>query len=153
MSRQKWHTRLREIAARNPNALPEFLRGAARAQAWDRVEWYRSAQDEVPPYGVARPILTMLEWLREKSLLTPKGHLALAKGLKARELHTLSLARSMVLPRRQTFLDRVYEDWHGRWAANLAIGGEQGMRDDAKNDLEKLWRKENGPSSRTIVLP
>ena len=144
MSKRKWHDRAREIAARNPGALPPFMRTQVRELAWDRVNWQASLQPEVSVVALARPILLVLEWLDGRGLLAPAGKAALLAGRQGEALATLSLEPSMVLPRARSFLDRHYAQWHDAWCANLVMAGTAEMAGDAKQWLDGLWSSGEG---------
>jgi len=97
----KWVKRLREIAARNPDALPMWLRNPAPEKAWYRITW--QTDGGVPADDAARPVIVMLNWLASRKKLTRQG-MAVLKSAQAGDIGSLALTHSLVDPIAACFL-------------------------------------------------
>lgn len=130
----KWLKRVREIAARNPDALPKWMRHASAEKTWYRVSWQTEAG--VGAEDAARPVVMMLDWLCRRGLLTRAG-MATLKSAQGGALGSLVLASSMVAPKGAAFLDAYWDSWWESHGINLSIGAE--CSDAALAAIEQCW--------------
>jgi len=132
-----WKQRVREIAARNPNALHPILResrpGAAPGEkVWDRAEWQTKGEGGIRPDDAARPILLVLRWLHRHQLLTERGVAMLSVPAE-----NVALTSSLVLPSAAQFLDSHYKTWQATEGISLILEGCMASR--AEEALDQLW--------------
>jgi hypothetical protein len=130
----KWVKRLREIDARNPDALPEWLRRPSHEKVWYRVSW--QTDGGISPEDAARPVIMMLDWLARRGLLTRQGKTAL-KSAQGGEVGFLMLAPSMVEPKAVAFLDAYWDKWWESKGINLTISSA--CADAAAASIEECW--------------
>jgi hypothetical protein len=130
-----WKKRMREIAARNPDALPAWLRSGSRDEAWYRVSWQSDAGVDLE--GAARPALMLLDWLARKGQLTRDGVAVLAAAHQG-QISDLAISRSMVQPKGATFLDQQWESWWETHGINLAMSSKCAKA--ALAGIEECWR-------------
>jgi hypothetical protein len=130
----KWVKRLREIAARNPDALPVWLRRPSHDKVWYRISWQTGGG--IRKEDAARPVIMMLDWLAQRDLLTRQGRTAL-KSAQGVEVGFLILAPSMVLPTAAAFLEAYWEKWWESNGINLTVSSA--CADDAKRAIDECW--------------
>jgi hypothetical protein len=141
----KWVKRLRQIAARNPDALPIWLRRPSHEKVWYRISW--QTDGGISREDAARSVITMLDWLAQRELLTRKGMTAL-KSAQGGEVGCLILAPSMVEPKAVAFLDAYWNKW---WESNgINLTSRSACADDAKTAIDECWAEfrnaERGPT-------
>lgn len=129
-----WKKRFRELAERNPEAIPEWARRPATSKAWDRASWYLQADSDVTPELAARPIIFLLRWLAKKGELSPLGISALAKFPDSPA--TAVLDSTMVTRKGSQFLEQHYEDWHASDAINGMIDPSCDLDESS---LDRRW--------------
>jgi hypothetical protein len=133
-----WKKRVREIAARNPDALHPILRQGASAargeKVWDRVDWQTKGEGKVDAKDAARPILLVLRWLHRHQLLTDCGAAMLSAPAEE-----VALTSSLVVPLAVRFLDSHYEAWQSSEGISLIMDASPGSGRDAENTLEQMW--------------
>ena len=130
-----WKKRVREIAERNPAALPPWLRAArpsGSSKIWDSVEWQTKGDGNVKAEDAARPIRLVLSWLNRRNLLTAQG-----KRLVSAPAEQLALTSALLLPKAGEFLDAHYQRWHNEHGINLIMDASGAS--SAEEALEHLW--------------
>ena len=147
-SRKRLRARIADIRARNPAALPAWLRDGPREQAWYRASWQNDGG--VSPDDAARPAVVALQWLAEHGLLTASGYGALRSAHRG-DLASVPLSRSMVTPRGATFLDRFWNQWWEQFGINLAISPD--MTPTALAGLDQFWTTFGQTTTGRIDLP
>jgi hypothetical protein len=130
----KWVKRLGELAGRNPDALPSWLRRPSHDKVWYRVSW--QSESGITAEGVARPVIMMLDWLARRGLLTRQGQAAL-QSAQGGEVGFLILASSMVQPKGAAFLDAYWEKWWKSDGINLTISSTSAH--GAQAAIEECW--------------
>src|SRR5690242_15141052 len=105
-----WKRRLEEARRRNPDAVPDWLRGPPAEPAWYRASWQTCGG--VAAADAARPARLLLHWLALRGLLTSAGSDFLA-AVEAGGVADVAVLRSHVHPRAAAFLDRSWEGWWG----------------------------------------
>ena len=131
-----WKKRVADLRARNPDAVPGWLRGTPPGPAWYRASWQTDAG--VAPANAARPAIVVLSWLDGRRLLTPAGVAALAAA-RAGDLARLALTPDLVVPEAAAFLSRCWEGWWESAGINLAIGPD--CEPSAVAALDDLWQQ------------
>jgi hypothetical protein len=145
MAKRKWHERVREIAARNPDALHPSLRAlAGKSPAWDRVSWQLERSSDVPADQLSQPISVVLRWLHGRRLLTKNGQ-SVAVALAEMPPENVALSRDLVSPKAHAFLDTHYDAWWERYGPGLVLGGAS--EEEAIAALDALWVNRGKSSS------
>lgn len=139
---------MREIAERNPEAIPAWARSGGPVKVWDRAEWQLRNQPEMEPEVAARPILFVLRWLAPRSGLTQRGLSSI--GEFAASPGSAVLDDSMTTPKGMDFLNANYEEWHSTDAINALIDPSFELNSEA---LEARWRAFGNPNSEQDVTP
>lgn len=112
-----WKQRLRDIAQNKPDALPTWLNQRSN-RAWYRVIWQTEAG--VDRANARRPLILVLKWLNEKSLLTQNGIGTLNFILANKDVDE-SLTTSMVNQTATKFLNQYWDSWWNSVGINLCI--------------------------------
>ena len=128
-----WKNRVREIALRNPQALPTWMR-SAEDKAWDRVAWHKNDTSGSLALCPERPILTMMRWLAKRGLLTTRG-IASLRRFESAPLQA-ELTRLHVTPKGALFLDFCYEHWYQEHAINAALEPKAAIEESS---LDEAW--------------
>ncbi len=114
-----WQKRMREIAQRNPGAIPAWARHSGSVKVWDRAEWQLQNQSDLTPEVAARPILFVLRWLAPRGELSQRGLSAISEF--TRNPAAAVLDASMTSGKAARFLNAHYEEWHATEAINALI--------------------------------
>ena len=130
----KWARRLRDIADRNPDALPEWLRDPSQDKVWYRVAWQTDAG--VSAEDAARPVLMMLDWLARRGKLSQLG-VAELQAAQSGDHVSLALTSAMVVPKAAAFLDAHWESWWESYGINLTISAASA--DIALAAIDEAW--------------
>ena len=130
-----WKKRLRETWARNPKALPAWLRGGSPDEAWYRVSW--QIDRGVDLEAAARPAFMVLDWLARHGQLSRTG-IAMLRAARQDKTSELAITRSMVEPKGAGFLDQQWESWWQLHGVNLVMSPE--CAEAALAGLEECWR-------------
>ncbi len=128
-----WKKRVREIALRNPQALPAWAR-SPEDKAWDRVAWHNNGASGPLALCPERPILTALRWLAKRGLLTTRG-IASLRRFESAPL-SAELTSLQVTPKAALFLDMCYEKWYQEHAVNAALDPKVAIEDSS---LDEAW--------------
>jgi len=112
-----WKQRLRDIAQNKRGAIPEWLKQPT-SRAWYRVAWQTDAG--VDRANARRPLIIVLTWLNEKSLLTQNG-IETLRFILANKHVDESLTASMVNQTATEFLDQCWDSWWNSVGINLCI--------------------------------
>lgn len=139
-----WKKRMREIAERNPEAIPAWARSGGAVKVWDRAEWQLPDQPNMEPEVAARPILFVLRWLAPRGGLSQRGLSAI--GEFAANPGGAVLDDSMTTLKGTNFLNAHYEDWHSTDAINTLIDPSVELNSET---LEARWRAFGNPNSES----
>jgi hypothetical protein len=137
-----WKERMREIAERNPEAIPAWARSGGAVKVWDRAEWQVRDQPAMEPEVAARPILFVLRWLAPRGGLTQRGLSAI--GEFAANPGAAVLDDSMTTPKGTKFLNAHYEECHSTDAINTLIDPSVELHSES---LDARWSAFGKPDS------
>jgi hypothetical protein len=112
-----WKQRLRDLARNKPDAVPEWLRQPT-SRAWYRVSW--QTDGGIDRAHARRPLIVVLKWFNERSLLTQNGIGTLNSILANKDVDE-SLTTSMVNQTATEFLDQCWDSWWNSVGMNLCI--------------------------------
>jgi hypothetical protein len=132
-NQMSWKKKVREIALRNPVALPEWMR-SAQDKAWDRVAWHQNDARDSLALCPERPIIAVMRWLAKRGLLTTRGIASLRRFEAVPRDAELTLTH--VTPKAALFLDWCYEKWYQEHAVNAALDPKVAL---VESSLDEAW--------------